>query len=226
MTEYAKPLVDEGAKVSFPPQSVDMPLGRVISESGLRQLHASESEKERFVTFYFNGQSEAAFVGEERLIVPSPKVALYDQKPEVSARELTDAVLNKIKGDSYKFILINYANADMVGHTGNIGACVRACEIVDECIGKLANFTLAYKGTLLVCADHGNAEEMIDAQTGQIETEHSSNPVPFLAISNNFMGKSQTLQYGILADVAPTILNLLGLNVPGSMTGRNLFFGF
>ncbi|MEK7497731.1 MAG: 2,3-bisphosphoglycerate-independent phosphoglycerate mutase [Patescibacteria group bacterium] len=226
MTEYAKPLIEEGAKVAFPPQTVDMPLGRVISELGLRQLRASESEKERFVTFYFNGQSESAFVGEERLIVPSPKVALYDQKPEMSARELTNAVLNKIKGDSYKFILINYANADMVGHTGNIGACVRACEVVDECIGKLANFTLAYNGTLLITADHGNAEEMIDAQTGQIETEHSSNPVPFLAISNSFMGKSQTLQFGILADIAPTILNLLGLNVPGSMTGRNLFLGF
>ena len=226
MTEYGKPLVEEGAKVAFPPQTVDMPLSRVISELGLRQLRASESEKERFVTFYFNGQSEAAFTGEERLIVPSPKVALYDQKPEMSARELTEAVLNKIKGDSYKFILINYANADMVGHTGNIGATVKACEVVDECIGKLANFTLAYNGTLLITADHGNAEEMIDSQTGQIETEHSSNPVPFLSISNSFMGKSQTLQYGILADVAPTILTLLGLEVPGSMTGRNLFLGF
>lgn len=226
MTEYAKPLVDEGAKVAFPPQTVDMPLGRVISELGLRQLRAAESEKERFVTFYFNGQSESAFVGEERLIVQSPKVALYDQKPEMSARELTDAVLKKIKGNSYKFILINYANADMVGHTGNIGACVRGCEVVDECIGKLANFTLAYNGTLLITADHGNAEQMIDSQTGQIETEHSANPVPFLSISNSFMGKSQTLQYGILADIAPTVLNLLGLNVPESMTGKNLFLGF
>ena len=222
MTEYGKPLVEEGAKVAFPPQTVDMPLGRVISELGLRQLRAAESEKERFVTFYFNGQSEAAFTGEERLIVPSPKVALYDQKPEMSARELTEAALNKIKSDTFKLVVINFANADMVGHTGNIGAAVRACEVVDECVGKLANYTLAYNGTLLITADHGNVEEMIESQTGQIETEHSANPVPLLAISNNFMGKSQTLQFGILADVAPTILKLLGLEVPTAMTGRNL----
>lgn len=222
MTEYGKPLVENGARTAFPPESVIMPLGRVISDSNNRQLRIAESEKERFVTFYFNGQQEIAFQGEERLIIPSPKVPLYDQMPEMSARQVTDTLLTKIKADGYKFVLVNFANADMVAHTGNIGATAKACEVVDECIGRLANFILGYDGTLLITADHGNAEEMIDAQTGQIETEHSTNPVPFIAISKNFIGNAQTLQSGILADVAPTILNLLGIAIPTSMTGRNL----
>jgi 2,3-bisphosphoglycerate-independent phosphoglycerate mutase len=222
MTEYEKSVVENGAKVAFPPETVQMPLGRVISLANMRQLRISESEKERFVTFYFNGQQEIAFAGEERLIIPSPKVPLYDQKPEMSAREVTDALLNRIKADNYRFVLVNFANADMVGHTGNIGAAAKACEVVDECIGRLANFVLGYDGTLLITADHGNAEEMIDQQTGQIETEHSGNPVPFIAISKNFLGKPQTLPSGILADMAPTITNLLGIETPTSMTGRNL----
>jgi 2,3-bisphosphoglycerate-independent phosphoglycerate mutase len=223
MTEYEKQIVEAGAKVAFPPENVKIPLGRVISEAGLRQLRAAESEKERFVTFYFNGQQEAPFDGEDRVIVPSPKIATYDLKPEMSARELTDAVLSKLKdvGD-YKFVLINFANADMVGHTGNIGAAVKACDVLDECVEKLASWILAYGGTMLITADHGNAEEMIDAQTGQIETEHSTNPVPFIALSKDLLGRSQVLTSGILADVAPTVLKILGLEVPGSMTGRNL----
>jgi 2,3-bisphosphoglycerate-independent phosphoglycerate mutase len=223
MTEYEKQIVEAGAKVAFPPENVKIPIGRVLSEAGFRQLRASESEKERFVTFYFNGQEEAPFDGEDRLIVPSPKVATYDLKPEMSAYELTEGVLAKLRniGD-YKFVLINFANADMVGHTGNIGAAVKACEAVDDCLGKLASWILAYGGTMLITADHGNAEEMIDAQTGQIETEHSSNPVPFIAISKSLLGRSQVLTSGILADIAPTILKILGLVVPGSMTGRNL----
>ncbi len=222
MTEYSKHLIENGARVAFLPETVETPLGRIVSLAGMRQLRISESEKERFVTFYFNGQQEIAFSGEDRLIIPSPKVPLYDQKPEMSAREITDTLLARIKGDGYKFILVNFANADMVAHTGNIGAAAKACEVVDECIGRLANFVLGYDGTLLITADHGNAEEMIDPQTGQIETEHSANPVPFIAISKNFLGRPQTLQAGILADVAPTITNLLGIETPTSMTGRNL----
>lgn len=223
MTEYEKQIVEDGAKVAFPPENVKIPLGRVISEAGFRQLRASESEKERFVTFYFNGQAEAPFDGEDRLIIPSPKVATYDLKPEMSARELTDAVLTKLRdvGD-YKFVLINFANADMVGHTGNIGAAVKACNVLDECLEKLASWILAYGGTMLITADHGNVEEMIDAQTGQIETEHSTNPVPFIVLSKDLLGRGQVLTSGILADVAPTILKILGLEVPGSMTGHNL----
>lgn len=227
MTEYEKSIVEEGAVTVFPSESVDMPLGRVISENGYKQLRVSESEKERFVTFYFNGQQEIPFDLEERLIVPSPKVVTYDLKPEMSAVELTDEVLAKIKiGNDYKFILINYANPDMVGHTGNIGAAVKACQTTDECIARLANFTLAYDGALLITSDHGNCEEMIDAQTGQIETEHSTNPVPFIVISKDLMGKGDTLPSGVLADVAPTVLGLLNLSIPSQMTGRNLLGGF
>ncbi len=203
-----------------------MPLGRVISEEGFKQLRASESEKERFVTFYFNGQQEMPMDQEERFIIPSPKIATYDLKPEMSAVELTDSVLEKLKSDEYKLTVINYANVDMVGHTGNIGSTVKACEMVDDCVARLANFVLAYDGTLIITADHGNAEEMIDAQSGQIETEHSANPVPLLIISKDYIGRGDMLPSGVLADIAPTILGILGITAPTEMTGRNLLEGF
>ncbi|CAN5321223.1 2,3-bisphosphoglycerate-independent phosphoglycerate mutase [soil metagenome] len=224
MTQYSKILEDDGANVAFPPEIVTMPLGRVVSEAGFTQLRMAESEKERFVTFYFNGQSEITYIGEQRIIIPSPKVATYDKKPEMSARELTETLTKQLSdpGNTNKFILLNFANADMVGHTGSIGAAVTACEVIDECLGKLASFISAYNGAMIITADHGNAEEMIDHQNGQIETKHSGNPVPFIAISKHFFGKPQVLQSGILADVAPTIVKLLKLEVPSSMTGRNL----
>ncbi|OGM05407.1 phosphoglycerate mutase (2,3-diphosphoglycerate-independent) [Candidatus Woesebacteria bacterium GWB1_43_5] len=223
MTQYGKAFVDKGALVAFPPERVALSLGRVISEAGLKQLMVSESEKERFVTFYFNGQQEVTFPGEERLIVPSPKVPTYDQKPEMSSRELTDALLTKLKSDrDYAFVLVNYASPDMVGHTGNIGAAVKACEAVDECVGRLANFVLAYDGTMLITADHGNVEQMINHSTGTINTEHTANPVPFIAVSKNLLERGQSLQSGILADIAPTVLSLLGLPIADTMTGRNL----
>ncbi|KKQ91679.1 MAG: phosphoglyceromutase, phosphoglycerate mutase [Microgenomates group bacterium GW2011_GWC1_39_7b] len=223
MTEYDKPIVAAGAKVAFPPEVVRLPLGAVISESGYKQLRSCESEKERFVTFYFNGQQESAFPGEDRLIISSPKVATYDLIPEMSARTVTENVLAKMKDfPDYKFILINFANPDMVGHTGNIGAGAKACQIVDECLGKLYDHITAYNGFMIVTSDHGNCEQMIDSQTGEIETEHSANPVPFIAISKYLEGKPVTLTSGILADVAPTVLNVLGIQVPGNMTGRNL----
>lgn len=222
MTEYGKTL--DGAKVAFPPETVDMPLGRVIAEAQKKQLRVSESEKERFVTFYFNGQQETAFEGEDRFITPSPKVATYDLKPEMSARELTDSLLAKIReaNQVYSFILVNFANPDMVGHTGSIGPAVKACEVVDECVGKIANTVLAYGGSLLITADHGNVEEMIDAQSGAIETEHSTNPVPFIIVSKEYLGNPLNLPAGILADVAPTVLAFLKIPQPTSMTGRNL----
>lgn len=223
MTQYEKSLVEAGAQVAFPPEIVDMPLGRVISEAGKRQLRMAESEKERFVTFYFNGQQDIVFPEERRIIVPSPKVPTYDLKPQMSAQEVTEKLVSQLKeSNEYSFVLVNFANADMVGHTGNIGATVNACQIVDECVGKLANFILAYGGTLLITADHGNAEEKIDSHTGEAHTEHTSNPVPFIAVSKDFVGKPITLQEGILADIAPTVLHLLGINVPTSMTGKNL----
>jgi 2,3-bisphosphoglycerate-independent phosphoglycerate mutase len=224
MTEYEKAIVEADAKIVFPPEVVKLPLGRVISEAGYKQLRASESEKERFVTFYFNGQQESAFDGEDRLIVASPKVATYDLKPEMSARELTSQIIERLNNSpDYKFVLINYANADMVGHTGNIGAAVKACEVVDECLGKLNDWVSAYGGYMLITADHGNVEEMINAETGAIDTEHSNNPVPFIAVSPKLIGKSVTLTAGILADVAPTVLKLLGIDTPSKMTGHNLF---
>ena len=224
MTEYEKSLVENRALVAFSPQTVDMPLGRVIAEVQKKQLRVAESEKERFVTFYFNGQQETAFEGEDRFITPSPKVATYDLKPEMSARELTDTLLAKLRepNQEYSFILVNFANPDMVGHTGSIGPAVKACEVVDECLGKIANTVLAYGGSLLITGDHGNAEEMIDAQSGAIETEHSTNPVPFIIVSKEYLGNPLNLPAGILADVAPTVLALLGLPQPTSMTGRNL----
>ena len=223
MTKYEQEIVNEGAKVAFPPEIINLPLGAILSASGFRQLRVSESEKERFVTFYFNGQQEIAFNGEERLIISSPKVATYDLKPEMSAKEITQSVLDKLNiHNKYQFVLINFANPDMVGHTGNIGAAVKACEVVDECLGKLYNHIMAYGGYMLITADHGNVEEMIDGVTGAIETEHSNNPVPFIAISPKLIGKPVELISGILADIAPTVLGLLGIAIPSVMTGRNL----
>jgi len=223
MTLYSKTIVEEGARVAFPPEVIEMPLGRVISNNGLRQLRASESEKERFVTLYFNGLREHAFPGEDKIVIPSPKVKTYDLKPEMSAKELTKAVLNYLSTrQEYSFVLVNYANPDMVGHTGNIMPAVKACEIVDECLGKLESFVSAYQGILLITADHGNVEEMINLRSQGIDTEHSTNPVPFIAVSKQLLGNPRMLSSGILADVAPTILALLSIPQTTSMTGRNL----
>ena len=227
MTEYGQAILEAGAKVAFPPETVDIPLGKVISDTGFRQLRACESEKERFVTFYFNGQKEDPFPGEDRLIIPSLKVSTYDLTPEMSARNVTDGVLKKLEAfPDYKFVLVNYANPDMVGHTGNIGAAAKTCQIVDECLGKLSQWILAYGGLMIITADHGNVEQMINDQTGEIETEHSGNPVPFIAVSNAFEGNSTVLPTGILADIAPTILKYLKIEIPTVMTGKNLLDNF
>ena len=226
MTEYSKSLLKEGVQVAFEPETVSVPLGKVLSDADLRQLRVSESEKERFVTYYFNGLRELPFPGEDRIIIPSPDVSTYDQKPEMSAYELTESVLNQIRsGPAQSFILINLANPDMVGHTGNIGSAVKACEVVDICVSKIATSVLAKGGTLLITGDHGNVEEMINNTTGDIDTEHNTNPVPFIAIGNNYLGKSNTLASGILADVAPTVLKLLNIPAPSAMTGRDLLEG-
>jgi len=222
MTEYSKSLIDAGAKVAITPGKIDMPLGRVISEAGLKQLRVAESEKERFVTYYFNGLFEPKFAGEERIIVPSPNVTTYDLKPEMSAYEITSQIINSLDQDGYSFILVNYANPDMVGHSGNIGPAVKACEVVDECVGKVANYVMAKNGTVIITADHGNVEEMINLHTNEIDTEHSTNPVPFIVVSKKYLGTSQPLPEGILADIAPTILSILGVQIPVSMTGINL----
>ncbi len=219
MTEYEQNLP---VSIAFPPVVVKMPVGRVIAEHGLEQLRLAESEKERFVTFYFNGQLEQPFPYEERLIVPSPKIPTYDAKPEMSAPEVTNILLSKMQTQKYSFILVNFANPDMVGHTGNIQATVQAIKAIDQCIHQIVTTALGIGYAVLITADHGNAEQKINPETGGISTEHTSNPVPFIAIAKHLQNKYMKLQSGILADVAPTILFLLELDKPEDMTGRNL----
>lgn len=222
MTEYSKPISAAGAHAAFPPEVVTNPIGAAISSSGKRQLRITESEKERFVTFYFNGLREPPFVDEDRIIVPSAKVKTYDLKPEMSSVELTKTLMQRIQSTAYDFIVVNFPNADMVGHTGNIKAAIQGIEKLDSCLGEISNYVLANNGVLIITADHGNAEEMINHKTGGVDTEHSSNKVPFIAVAEPFMGHTSMLPTGILADVAPTILTLLKIPVPSNMTGRDL----
>lgn len=219
MTEYEK---DLPVAVAFPPKIVALPLGRVLSSKGLRQLRITETEKERFITYYFNGQREKPFPAEDRTIIPSPPVPTYDKKPEMSAREITKTLLEKIPQRNYNFILVNFANPDMVGHTGVLEAGIKACEVVDECLGKVINSITTIGGVAIITADHGNVEEMINLQTGQVDTEHSINPVPFAVVGKQFLGKRKLLQTGILADIAPTVLSLMEIHPPEDMSGGNL----
>lgn len=219
MTEYERGL---NTMVAFPPQTVEMPLGRVLAEQGLRQLRMSETEKERFVTYYFNGQREDNFLNEDHVIIPSKKVATYDLAPEMSAREITTTLIEKINTDMYDFILVNYANADMVAHTGNLTAAVKAVEVLDECLGQLFTVVDSKGGVLVVTSDHGNVEEMINNESGEIDTEHSTYPVPLLILSKRYISNGVMLPSGILADIAPTVLKLMGLPKPTNMTGRSL----
>ncbi len=219
MTEY-----EEGLPVSaiaYPPQKVELPLGKVLANNNKRQLRVAETEKYPHVTFFFNGEREDPFPGEDRILIPSPKVATYDKKPEMSANQITEVLLQKLK--FYNFILINYANPDMVGHTGVLTAGIKAVETVDKCIGQVVKKTLALQGVCLVTADHGNAEEMLNPRTGEVDTKHSINPVPFLALGKpDQVGERRELMSGVLADIAPTILALMGIPKPSQMTGRNL----
>lgn len=222
MTEYEKATKDY-THVAFPPNTVNQPLGSVISNQGLRQLRISESEKERFVTFYFNGQREIPFSGEEKRIVNSQKVATYDLKPEMSAPDITEVFLQTLGTtniNKYSLFVINFANADMVGHTGNFLATIKACEVIDGCLGKIVQRVKSIGGVVVITADHGNAEEMMSL-TG-INTEHTANVVPFVLVGNLFAGSSATLTSGVLGDVSPTILKLLGIPKPSEMTGRSL----
>jgi 2,3-bisphosphoglycerate-independent phosphoglycerate mutase len=219
MTQYEKELPSE---VAFEPILVKMPLGRVLSENGARQLHIAETEKFPHVTYFFNGGREKRFPGEDQFRIPSPKVATYDQKPEMASYEVTEELLKKIRSRMYKFIIINLANPDMVAHTGSLKATIKACEVADECLDKIVRANLSLGGATIITADHGNAEEMLNLKTGEIDTEHSTNPVPFIIVSQEFDRGGRTLPPGILADVAPTILELMGIPVSSSMSGRNL----
>lgn len=219
MTQYENNLEND---IAFQPVVVNMPLSRVLSENNIPQLKITESEKERFVTFYFNGQRETSFSGEDRMIIPSPKVPTYDMKPEMSAYELTQILINKIREQKYPFILVNYPNPDMVGHTGNIQATIMAIKTIDNCLAKVTQEAFSFDYSVIVTADHGNAEQKINPQTGDISTEHTSNVVPFIYIDSKYQGTFTKLQTGILADVAPTILSLLNIRKPEEMSGRNL----
>lgn len=209
-----------------------MPLARVLSEAKMKQLHIAETEKYAHVTFFFNGTREDPFPGEERVIIPSPKVSSYDQKPEMSAYELTDRVIKEIREEKFDFIVMNYANPDMVGHTGNLDATMTAMRVVDECLGKVIDVVLAKGGVVLITADHGNAEEVKNLQTGDIDKEHSTNPIPFIVVGKQFEGQFGPMgpvtdlalmqPVGMLADVAPTILRIMGIPQPPEMTGAPL----
>ncbi|MBW1712458.1 MAG: 2,3-bisphosphoglycerate-independent phosphoglycerate mutase [Deltaproteobacteria bacterium] len=205
---------------AFPPEHPQAILGQVISQASGRQLRIAETEKYAHVTYFFNGGQEEPFPGEERILIPSPReVATYDQKPEMSAPEVCDRVLAEIKKGTFDFIVLNFANGDMVGHTGVLEAAIAACQTVDSCVGRVEAQVRSQGGRLLVTADHGNAEQMIDDQ-GQPYTAHTvSNPVPFILAED---GDLKLRPEGILGDIAPTVLELMGLEQPPEMSGRSL----
>jgi 2,3-bisphosphoglycerate-independent phosphoglycerate mutase len=196
-------------------------LAEIFSNAGWRQFHVAETEKYAHVTYFLNGGVEAPFPGEERLLVPSPKIATYDLQPEMSAAGVTDALVAAIEGGRYDFIVANYANPDMVGHTGMWEATVRAVEFIDSCLARVAR-AMPASGVLAVTADHGNADEMRDVE-GNPQTAHSLNPVPVVLIGDSVRGRQ--LRDGVLADVAPTLLELAGLPLAEGMTGRSLLVG-
>jgi 2,3-bisphosphoglycerate-independent phosphoglycerate mutase len=218
LTEYSAALNPFLATL-FPPQSMADILGSTVSAAGLRQLRMAETEKYPHVTYFLNAGEETPFPGEERIMVPSPKVATYDLQPEMSAPELADKAVEAIRAGTHDLIVLNFANPDMVGHTGSLPAAIRACETVDEGLGRIHEAVRAAGGVLLVTADHGNCELMRDPVTGGPHTAHTTNPVPVLLAG---AASGATLREGRLADIAPTLLALLGLPQPGAMTGQSL----
>lgn len=212
------------AKSAFKPQLVANGLSEVISKNGFKQMHIAESEKYAHVTYFFNGGREEPFTGEERKLIPSPQVATYNLKPEMSAPEITDSVIHSIKSRRFRFIVANFANPDMVGHTGDFRAAVAAVEVIDELLGKIKSAVDKYNAYLIVTADHGNAEEMVDIQTGRPNPEHTRNPVPFILVNSTLLPSRQLvpIENPKLANVAPTILDLLGISKPPEMTAESL----
>jgi 2,3-bisphosphoglycerate-independent phosphoglycerate mutase len=206
------------ASVMFPPQEVRNTFGEYLSNLGLTQLRIAETEKYPHVTFFFNGGEEKVFTGEERILVPSPKVETYDLQPEMSAFEVTDKLEEAILSKKYNAIICNYANCDMVGHSGNLNAAIMAVETLDTCIGRVVNAMQSIGGEVLITADHGNAELMFDAENNQPHTQHTTNLVPLLYIGRNGVLK----EGGALSDLAPTLLQMMGLAQPSEMTGKSL----
>ena len=233
MTEYDKSLPCFSANscpAAFKSAEIENPLAKIISNNGLKQLHIAETEKYAHITYFLNGGAEASFEGEDRILAPSPAGGHYELTPEMSADKITEKVLENLA--KYHFIAVNFANADMVGHTGNLEATARAIEKVDECVGKITSRVLDLGGVTVISSDHGNAEEKIYKFSGENKTKHSLNPVPFFLIGQNFksseplnkeeIDKKYKEVAGTLSDIAPTVLELLGLEAPGEMTGRSL----
>lgn len=206
------------AKVAFPPETINNTLGKIIESKGMTQLRIAETEKYAHVTFFFNGGVEEPYEGEDRILVPSPKVATYDLQPEMSAIEVTDKVVEAIKSEKYDFIILNYANCDMVGHTGVFPAVVKAVETVDTCVGRFVDAIREVGGEVCITADHGNADIMMDYENNQPFTKHTTNPVPFIVVSD----RVKSVKDGALCDIAPTLLTLAGVDIPSEMNGKNL----
>ncbi len=216
MTSYDETMPN--VQIAFRKEELKNTFGEYISSKGLTQLRIAETEKYAHVTFFFNGGEEKQYKGEERILVPSPKVETYDLKPEMSAYEVTEKVLEAIQSQTYDSIILNYANPDMVGHTGSLEAAIKAIETVDECVGKVVEAVERQNGVLLITADHGNAEQMVDYKTGEPHTAHTTNPVPLMLIGM----ENAKLKQGKLADLAPTMLDIMGLEKPEEMTGESL----
>lgn len=214
MTQYDATIT---APVAFPPEEIKDTLGEVLAVHGLKQLRIAETEKYAHVTFFFNGGVEAPNVNEERILIPSPKVATYDLQPEMSAEEVTQALLAELDKDKFDAVILNFANPDMVGHTGVLSAAITAMEKVDDCAGRIVRKVLALGGSVCITADHGNLEKMAESD-GTPNTAHTTNPVPFILVSD----KPHKLHQGILADIAPTLLELLHIEQPKAMTGHSL----
>ncbi len=229
--EYEKNLPVE---VVFPSEQLRNSIGEVVARNKLKQLRISETEKYAHVTYFFNGGEEDKMEGEDHILVPSPSVASYDKKPKMSASTVTDRLIEAINDDKYDLIIVNFPNADMVGHTGNISAAVKGIEFLDLCVGKIVDSVLAKDGVAMITADHGNADVMFNMQTGQIDKEHTSNPVPFIVVGNEYRGRNFGWQdvasedlsllqpQGVLSDIAPTILKVMDLDKPSDMTGVSL----
>nr|WP_305909247.1 2,3-bisphosphoglycerate-independent phosphoglycerate mutase [Methylomarinum sp. Ch1-1]MDP4522147.1 2,3-bisphosphoglycerate-independent phosphoglycerate mutase [Methylomarinum sp. Ch1-1] len=215
LTEYHQ---DFDYPVAFPPAEVKNGLGETLSNQGMKQLRLAETEKYAHVTFFLNGGRDEPFEGEERILVPSPKVKTYDMQPEMSAPEVTEHLVGAVKGDQYDVIICNYANCDMVGHTGNLEAAVKAVETIDASLQQVVDALNSVKGQMLLTADHGNIELMVNEKTGQPHTAHTTNKVPLVHVG----GSKPLLEGGGLSDLAPTMLAIMNLKQPVEMTGRSL----
>ena len=218
MTQYDKTL--EGVEVAYRPEAITNTLGEYVASKGLNQLRIAETEKYAHVTFFFNGGVEKENEGEDRALIASPKVATYDLKPEMSAPELTDELIKRLDSDKYDMIILNYANPDMVGHTGVMEAAKAAVEAVDTCLGRVVDKVLELDGTVFITADHGNAEQLKDYETGAPFTAHTTNPVPFILV--NAEEGLKLREGGCLADIVPTLIELMGMEQPAEMTGKSL----